>query len=196
MGFTATDVLEFIKENDVKFIRLAFCDLFGQQKNIAIMANKLPEAFERGVCVDISAVSGFMGADDADIFLVPDPDTLSILPWRPSHGGVVRLFCDMRRADGRPYAGDGRHLLRTAVEKAAKIGYTCQIGCESEFYLFELDEQGAPTPRPQDEAGYCDMAPLDKGENVRREICLALEDMGIQEADTVRILGFEFDYLR
>ncbi|WRS27697.1 glutamine synthetase family protein [Oscillospiraceae bacterium MB08-C2-2] len=180
MAFTVSEVLEFVQENDVKFIRLAFCNLFGVQKNISIMAGELPDAFERGVCIDTASVEGLVGEEDGDIFLFPDPATLSILPWRPSHGRVVRFFCEIRRADGSPSEEDGRKLLQNAVQKATDLGYTCQIGCECEFYLFELDETGVPSKKPQDTAGYCDIAPLDKGENVRREICMSLEDMGIQ----------------
>ena len=179
MGFTVSQVLEFVQENDVKFIRLAFCNLLGMQKNIAIMTQELPRAFESGICIDTSAAAGFVPGESHDILLFPDPDTLTILPWRPSQGRVVRMGCEMLYADGTPYPGDGRALLHKAASRGLELGYTCDIGCECEFYLFQLDDAGAPTLIPHDQAGYCDMAPLDKGENVRREICLALEDMGI-----------------
>ena len=111
MGFTVSQVLEFVKENDVKFIRLAFCNLLGMQKNIAIMAQELPRAFESGICIDTSAAAGFVPGESHDILLFPDPDTLTILPWRPSQGRVVRMGCEMLYADGTPYPGDGRALL-------------------------------------------------------------------------------------
>lgn len=176
---TAADVLQFVRENDVKFIRLAFCDIFGTQKNIAIMPDQLSRAFETGISFDASAVRGFPAAAKSDFFLIPDPNTLSILPWRPSHGRVVRLYCNIHYPDGRPFEGDGRYLLRKTVDKAQNAGYTFRIGPECEFYLFLTDEAGYPSITPHDRAGYCDMAPYDRGENVRREICLMLEEMGI-----------------
>lgn len=180
MNCTMAEVLQFVKENDVKFIRLAFCDIFGTQKNISIMPAELPRAFESGISFDASAIHGFMNVEESDLFLVPDPATLSILPWRPTQGRVVRMFCDIKRPDGTSFEGDTRNLLRLAVKKAENMGCQCKIGAECEFYLFELDETGEPTLVPHDHAGYFDMAPLDKGENVRREICLTLEEMGIQ----------------
>lgn len=180
MNNTMSEVLEFIKENDVKFIRLAFCDIFGTQKNISIMPDELPRAFEYGISFDASAISGFMNVEESDLFLIPDPVTLSVLPWRPSHGRVVRFFCDIKHPDGTSFEGDGRNILRKAIRKADEMGYNCKIGSECEFYLFQLDEKGVPTQVPHDYAGYCDIAPSDKGENVRREICLTLEEMGIK----------------
>jgi glutamine synthetase len=180
MNYTMTEVLQFIKENDVKFIRLAFCDIFGIQKNVSIMPEELPRAFEYGISFDASAISGFMNVEESDLFLVPDPVTLSVLPWRPSHGRVVRFFCDIRRPDGAPFEGDGRYILKKTLREIETSGYSCRIGAECEFYLFQLDEKGLPTLIPHDAAGYCDIAPLDKAENVRREICLTLEEMGIK----------------
>ncbi|MDR1066228.1 MAG: glutamine synthetase family protein [Clostridiales bacterium] len=176
MSFSISSALEYVKDNDIKFVRLAFCNLFGIQKNIAIMASELERAFEKGVRVDAPASNGFVGDD---MFLFPDPSTLTMLPWRPAHSGVARLYCSMRRSDGSPRPEDGRELLRRAIGKLDKMGYKCDIGSECEFYLFQLDETGAPTLTPHDDANYCDFAPRDKGENVRREICLALMDMGI-----------------
>ena len=180
MSDTMQEVLRFTEENDVKFIRLAFCDIFGIQKNISIMPGELPRAFSSGICFDASAFRGFMNIEHSDLLLMPDPSTLSILPWRPSQGRVVRFFCDIRYPNGEPFEGDGRHILREAEARARAQGLTCKIGTESEFYLFERDEQGRPTLTPHDRAGYFDIAPLDKGENVRRQICLTLEEMGIQ----------------
>ena len=180
MNDMVSEVLKFVEENDVKFIRLAFCDIFGTQKNVAIMPEELPRAFETGISLDASSVRGFFNARETDLFLVPDPGTLSILPWRPSHGRVVRLFCNIRYPDGRIFEGDCRNILRKAAARAASMGYVCKIGSECEFYLFQTDENGDPTMIPQDRAGYCDIAPRDRGENVRREICLTLEQMGIR----------------
>ncbi|MCI8349827.1 MAG: glutamine synthetase [Oscillospiraceae bacterium] len=176
---TAKEALRFVQENDVKFIRLAFCDLFGVQKNIAIMPGELARALEAGIPFDASAVPGFWGAGGEDLLLIPDPATLSVLPWRPSQGRVVRFYCRICHLDGSPYEGDTRWLLRQAVAVLGQQGYSCRVGAACEFYLFLLDEQGNPTRLPQDRAGYCDIAPLDKGETVRREICLTLEEMGL-----------------
>jgi glutamine synthetase len=179
MTNTMKEVLQFTRENDVKFIRLAFCDIFGVMKNISIMPEELPRAFESGISFDASAIESFMNVDESDLLLFPDPTTLSVLPWRPSHGRVIRLFCNIKYPDGKPFEGDLRYLLKEAVTRAERIGYQSKIGVECEFYLFKLDENGNPTLNPQDDAGYFDIAPWDRGENVRREICLTLEEMGV-----------------
>jgi glutamine synthetase len=180
MTYTIKEVLQSVKENDVKFIRLAFCDLLGVQKNISIMPDELDRAFETGISFDASAISGFMNVEKSDLFLYPDPGTLSILPWRPQQGRVVRFFCDIRHPDKRDFEGNTRNILRQAIQRAEKMGYICRIGAECEFYLFKTDENGNPTDIPYDNGSYLDIAPLDKCENVRREICLTLEQMGIK----------------
>lgn len=174
-----TDILQFVAENDVKFIRLAFCDLFGMQKNISILADEMETAFADGVSFDASAIAGFCGVADSDLLLKPDPSTILLLPWRPQQGRVARFYCSIYRPDGHPFAYDTRAMLRRAVDDCRKAGYECRIGAESEFYLFKTDEDGEPTRQPFDKGGYFDMAPLDKGENIRREICLTLEEMGL-----------------
>ena len=138
MKITASEVMTFVKENDVKFIRLAFCDMFGNLKNVSIMPEELPRAFGTGISFDASAVRGFLNAGESDLFLVPDPSTLSILPWRPTHGRVIRLFCDIRRPGGQPFEGDMRQFLRRAAGEAQKLGYRPSIGSECEFYLFQI----------------------------------------------------------
>ena len=180
MTHTLDQLLRFVEENDIKFIRLAFCDMFGVQKNIAIMSGQLRHAAEQGVSFDASAIPGFANVAESDLFLQPDLDTFALLPWRPSEGCVGRLFCDVRYPDGRPFEGDGRALLRSTEQAAAKEGYHFLLGPECEFYLFETDEHGQPTRTPFDQGGYFDLAPIDRGENVRRNICLTLEEMGIQ----------------
>ncbi|MCI9413748.1 MAG: glutamine synthetase [Clostridiales bacterium] len=189
MELTAADAMEFIRDNDVKFIRLAFCDIFGTLKNCAVMADELPRAFADGFGFDASSVPGFASIDQSDMLLFPDPSTLALLPWRPQQGRVARFYCDIRYPDGRPFEGDGRRLLKKTVEMTREKGYTCRVGAECEFYLFETDERGNPTCRPQDEAGFMDVAPLDRGENVRREICLALEELGIAPVSSHHELG-------
>ena len=177
--YTKNEVIDYVREEDVKFIRLAFTDVHGNPKNISVMPGELPRAFSEGISFDASAIEGFGGEVKSDLVLVPDPATLSPLPWRPSHGRVVRMFCDIRRPDGTYFEGCSRVLLRNAVAEAKKEGLSFGFGAEMEFYLFETDEEGKATDVPFDRAGYMDMAPDDRGENVRREICLTLDEMGI-----------------
>ena len=179
MSYTQKEVLQFVKEEDVKFIRLMFCDVFGKLKNVSIMESELSRAFEVGIAIDASAIAGFGDEAHSDVFLHPDPNTISILPWRPEHGRVVRMFCNITLPDGTPLVSDTRYLLEKAIQEAKKQGYTFRFGTEIEFYLFKLDEFGNKTDIPYDYAGYMDMSPEDKGENIRREICLTLEQMGI-----------------
>ena len=180
MKYTAQEVMQYVEEENVKFIRLAFCDVYGRQKNISIMPGELRRAFTDGMAFDASAIAGFGGEVRSDLFLHPDPSTLSELPWRAENGKVVRMFCDIAQPDGSAFEADTRHLLRMAAEEARAAGYAFSFGAEMEFYLFKTDENGAPTAEPYDQAGYMDIAPMDKGENVRREICLTLEQMGIR----------------
>ncbi len=179
MDYTKKEVLQFVMENDVKFVRLAFTDIFGTLKNISILSSELPRAFDQGISFDASSVDGFMNVEESDLYLHPDPATLAVLPWRPQTGRVVRFYCDITYPDGSPFAGGSRAQLKAAVKDAADMGFTVKIGTECEFYLFEMNELGRPTKIPQDFAGYMDVAPIDKGENVRREICLTLEEMGL-----------------
>lgn len=180
MKYSAQEVMQYVQEEDVKFIRLAFCDVFGRQKNISIMPQELPRAFEHGIAFDASSVAGFGDEAHSDLLLHPEPETLMQLPWRPEHGRVVRMFSSISYPDGRPFECDTRSLLKKAVEEAGKAGFRFDFGAEQEFYLFTLDENGKATKIPYDEAGYMDIAPDDRGENIRREICLTLEQMGIQ----------------
>lgn len=179
MKYTQDEVLQFVKEDDVKFIRLAFCDVSGRQKNISILPGELPRAFERGIPFDGSALEGFGDEASSDLLLHPDPDTLMVLPWRPEHGKVVRMFSGISLSDGRAFPGDTRRLLEKAVAQGEMLGRSFYFGAEQEFYLFKLDQDGQPTHEPYDQAGYMDIAPDDRGENIRREICLTLEQMGM-----------------
>ena len=180
MKYSREEVLQYVAEEDVKFIRLAFCDVYGRQKNISVMADELPRAFDYGIAVDASAIAGFGGEVHSDLFLHPDPSTIFVLPWGPEHGRVVRMFCSVTYPDGTAFAGDARTVLENTVEEARRQGISFAFGSEMEFYLFKKDENGEPTKIPYDNAGYMDIAPYDKGENVRREICLTLEQMGIR----------------
>ena len=178
--YTKNDVLEFISENDVKFIRLAFCDVFGTQKNLAIQPCLLEEAFEAGIPVNASLIAGFGDKTAPDVYLIPDPSTMAVLPWRPSTGRVVRLFCRLHTASGEPFALDARRILKNTVKSLREKELSVFFGAECEFYLFKNDENGEPTDIPLDCGGYLDLAPADRGENVRREICFTLQEMGIK----------------
>mgnify|MGYP002748346508 CR=1 FL=1 len=180
MRYSKQEVMQYVQEEDVKFIRMAFCDAAGRQKNIAIMPEELDRAFQYGIAIDGSAIPGFGGEVHSDLLLRPDPSTLCVLPWRPEHGRVVRMFCAVTQPDGTVIGADARSLLKKTVEDAKKAGLTFAFGTEMEFYLFRLDENGEVTDVPYDQATYMDVAPEDKCENVRREICLTLERMGIQ----------------
>lgn len=180
MSYTSQEILQYIREEDVKFIRLAFCDVYGTQKNISIMPGELERAFTHGIAIDASAIAGFGGEVRSDLYLHPDPSTISVLPWRPEHGRVVRMFCNITYPDSTVFEADTRSILKRAVEKAAAMGYRFDFGPAMEFYLFLQDDLGEPTLTPYDKAGYMDIAPADKGENVRREICLTLEQMGFR----------------
>lgn len=177
--YSRQEVLQYVQEEDVKFIRLAFCDIFGRQKNVSIISSELQRAFDYGIAIDASAIAGFGDVTHSDLLLRPDPETLMLLPWRPEHGRVVRMFCSIVCPDGTPFPCDCRALLKNAVAQAEEKGLKFLFGVEQEFYLFKQDENGAPTKIPYDNGSYMDVAPDDKGENIRREICLTLEQMGI-----------------
>ena len=179
MQYTRYDVEEFVREHDVKFVRLEFCDILGNQKNISVVPQQLPKAFEYGISFDASAVKGFMNVENSDLLLKPDPATMCVLPWRSHDGTVIRMFCDIYKPDGTPFTASGRYILKNACGHAREMGYTCRVGTECEFYLFLADKDGAPTLTPLDRGGYFDIYPLDRGENVRREICNTLTEMGL-----------------
>lgn len=180
MNTSEQELMNYIEEEDVKFIRLSFCDIYGVQKNISIQRSELPTALEKGIGIDASYIFGFGGDYGRDIWLHPESDTITILPWRPEHGKVVRMFCTLTYEDGSPVETDTRALLRRAVKYAKTKGFRFNFKSEMQFYLFKTDDNGNSTGIPYDNAGYMDIAPLDKGENVRREICLTLEQMGIK----------------
>lgn len=187
MKYTPEEVIQFVQEENVRFIRLAFCNVYGKQHNVSIMPSELKRAFAYGIAFDASAVDGFGGEIRSDLLLHPDPSTLIQLPWRPEQGKVMQMFCDISYPDGRAFERDTRSLLKRAVADASARGFQFAFGAEMEFYLFRLDECGEPTRIPYDHAGYMDIVPDDKGETIRREICLMLEQMGFsQRALTTR----------
>ena len=178
--YTREDIIKFVEENDVEFIRLQFTDIFGILKNVAIPKSQLNKALDNQMMFDGSSIDGFARIEESDMYLRPDLDSFVVFPWRPQTGKVARLICDVYKTDGTPFEGDPRHLLKKAVAKAAEMGYTFNVGPECEFFLFNMDENGAPTTDSMDRAGYFDLGPNDLGENARRDIVLTLEDMGFE----------------
>ncbi|WP_019678548.1 glutamine synthetase family protein [Ruminococcus flavefaciens] len=180
MVYSENEILQYIEENDIKFVKLTFCDLHGRLKNISILSSELAVTFEHGVRIAAKKVSGFEAANGRDLYLFPDAKTMTVLPWRPQQGRVIRMFCFIRYKDGTPFEGDSRYFLKKAMKAAVNAGFCFRFGTSCEFMLFLNDENGMPTKVPHDFAGYCDTAPDDKGENIRRDVCLTLEQMGIQ----------------
>jgi len=166
------------RDNDVKFIRLQFTDLFGALKNIAITLDHLETALNNQCMFDGSSIDGFARIEESDMFLHPDPETFTVFPWRPQNGRVARLICDVHGPDGRPFEGDPRRILKKSLKKAADMGYTLNIGPECEFFLFHTDNDGNISVTTHDQAGYFDLGPMDLGEDARRDICLTLDDLG------------------
>lgn len=176
---TADQIMDFVDDNNVKFVRFSFCDMFGTQKNIAVLASDLPKALADGVSFDGSSIPGFMQVEESDLVLKADLSTATILPWRPTEGRVMQLLCEVHRPDDKPFAGNCRALLRDVNKQFREMGLKVNVGAECEFYLFERDDRGRPTHIPIDRGGYLDVAPLDAGENIRRDICLTMEQMGL-----------------
>ena len=179
MDYSVDEVLKYIEEEDAKFIRLAFRDAFGVQKNISVMPGEVKKAFVEGAPFNAREIAGFENCPYAFMYLKPDASTLSVLPWRPDSGRVLRMFCDVFTPDDQVYDADTRAMLKAAVDKAKAAGISFRFGSEMEFYLFKNDDEGNSTKMPYDRAGYMDIAPLDRCENVRREICLTIERMGL-----------------
>ncbi|MFA5676043.1 MAG: type I glutamate--ammonia ligase [Christensenellales bacterium] len=178
--YTNEDILKLIEQNDVKFIRLQFTDVFGILKNVSITTKQLERVLKHGCMFDGSSIDGFARIEESDMLLLPDPDTFTVFPWRPRPGKVARLICDVYTADRIPYQGCPRNVLKKMLKQTADLGYSINVGPECEFFLFHTDSEGKPTTITQDEGGYFDLAPIDKGEDARRDICLALEEMGFE----------------
>lgn len=178
--FTKEDILSFAKEHDVKFVRLQFSDIFGVLKNVAITVKQLEKAVNNELMFDGSSIEGFVRIEESDMYLRPDLDSWTIVPWRLNDGTVARLICDVYNSDDTPFSGDPRYILRRALAEAEEMGYAMNVGPELEFFLFHTDESGRPTLETQDQAGYFDLAPVDLGENARREMVLVLEEMGFE----------------
>ncbi len=178
--YTKKDILEMVEEEDIEFIRLQFTDLFGSMKNLAITSSHLKKALENKVMFDGSSIEGFVRVEESDMYLYPDYSTFAMFPWRPQHGKVARLICDVYRPDGTCYEGDPRYLLKKVIQEAEEMGYVFQVGPECEFFLYHMDDNGLPTNITHEQAGYFDMGPMDFGENARRDMVLTLEEMGFE----------------
>lgn len=174
------DIFRMVEEEDVEFIRLQFTDMFGMLKNVAITAGQLEKALNNRCVFDGSAIEGFVREEETDMYLHPDLDTFTIFPWRPQQGKVARLVCDVYGPDGTPFEGDPRYILKKVLKEAEELGFYFNVGPECEFFLFHTDEEGRPTTKTHEMAGYFDVAPIDLAENVRRDIVLNLEEMGFE----------------
>lgn len=178
---TKEEIFELVKENNVKFIRLQFTDIFGVLKNVAITVDQLEKAMNNECMFDGSSIEGFARIEESDMYLRPDPDTFVIFPWRPQVGKVARLICDVYTAEGEPFQGDPRYVLKKVIARANAMGYdSFNVGPECEFFLFLTDSDGKPTTITHDNAGYFDLGPIDLGENARRDISMVLDEMGFE----------------
>ncbi len=176
-SYSKEDIRRIVKEEDVEFIRLQFTDIFGTLKNIAVTVSQLDRVLDNKVSFDGASIEGFARVESSDLFLHPDLDTFKIFPWRPQNGKVARFICDICYADGKPFAGDPRNVLKRVIAEAEGMGYTLEVGPECEFYLFQTDDEGAPTILTNEQAGYFDVAPIDLGENARRDMILTMEEL-------------------
>ena len=178
--YTKDQIIQLCKEQDVEFIRLQFIDVLGIHKNVAVTSSQLEKVLSDGMMFDGSSIEGFARIEESDMYLKPDLDTFVIYPWRPQTGKVARFICDVYTPAGEPFDGDPRGILKKQMEEAKKLGYEFNVGNECEFFLFQTDENGRPTTKTNDEAGYFDLDPIDMGTDARRDICLTLEQMGFE----------------
>lgn len=178
-------VLRSVEQRDIRFVRLWFVDILGRLKNFAISPEDLEVAFEEGIGFDGSAIEGFATPEEADMLAFPDASTFQILPWRPSHNGVARVFCDVCTPDRKPFAGDPRDALRRMFRKVEKAGYLLNVGAELEYYYFP-DEH---TPEPLDNVGYFDLSVSDAARDLRRNTVLTLEKMSVPVEYTFHAAG-------
>ncbi|MEK4485283.1 type I glutamate--ammonia ligase [Psychrobacillus sp. FSL H8-0484] len=179
--YTKEDIKKFVQEHEVNFIRLQFTDILGTIKNVEIPVSQLDKALDNKMMFDGSSIEGFVRIEESDMYLVPDLNTWVVFPWITGKGKVARLICDVNKADGTPFAGDPRSNLKRVLKQMEELGFTSfNLGPEPEFFLFKLDAQGEPTLELNDHGGYFDLAPVDLGENCRRDIVLELEEMGFE----------------
>ncbi|GAB6179699.1 type I glutamate--ammonia ligase [Desulfotomaculum defluvii] len=177
---TVQEVIDRAQEYHVKFVRLQFTDIQGSFKNVAVTVEELDRALQSKISLDSAVIEGKYGVRQKDIFLKPDPTTFQVFPWRPREGAVARLICDIVDADGNPYPGCVRSKLRDSLTRLQNNNLELTVGAEIEFFLFQTDQKGHPTHCTHDNAGLCDLTPVDLGENARRDMVLTLEEMGFQ----------------
>ncbi len=178
--YTKADILRIVEEEDVEFLRLQFVDVFGILKNIAVTVAQLDSVLDNRCTFDGAAINGFDTVNVDELVLVPDLDTFTIFPWRPQRGRVARLICDVVYPDGTPFMADSRYILKQVIQKAKEEGLTLNVGPESEFFLFDISDDGEPTTGTKEKGGFFDIGPVDAGENARRDIILALSEMGFE----------------
>ena len=180
-NYTVEDIKRIAKDENVRFLRLMFTDIMGTIKNVEVPVSQLNKVLENKMMFDGSSIEGFVRIEESDMYLYPDLSTWMIFPWESEHGKVARLICDIYNPDGTPFAGDPRGNLKRALKHMQEMGFTAfNLGPEPEFFLFKLDEDGNPTTRVNDVGGYFDVAPVDLGENCRRDIVLELESLGFE----------------
>ena len=182
-NFTKEEIKQSIEENNVEFIRLQFCDLNGQLKNISVPVNQIDKILNNEYMLDGSSIKGFRSIETSDMFFFPDVSTFCVFPWKDDkaqESNVARFICDIHNPDGSPFEGCPRSNLKRVIQKAKDMGYVMNVGPEAEFFLFKKDVDGSPTTTPQDKAGYYSVAPDDKGESIRRQIVGMLSKMGME----------------
>ncbi|WP_010093274.1 type I glutamate--ammonia ligase [Ornithinibacillus scapharcae] len=181
MGYSREEIVQKIKDENVRFIRLQFTDMLGTIKNVEIPLSQLDKALDNKMMFDGSSIEGFVRIEESDMYLYPDLDTFVVFPWTSEKGKVARFICDIYNPDGTPFEGCPRYNLKRNLEKMTELGFDAfNIGTEPEFFLFKLDENGEPSLELNDHGGYFDLAPTDLGENCRRDIVLELEEMGFE----------------
>ncbi len=180
MSTRASEILARAKQESVHFFRLQFTDIDGINKNVEVPESQFEKALDGQIMFDGSSIEGFTRIEESDMLLVPDPDTFQVFPWEAAQGKVGRLICDVARPDGSAFEGCPRGALKRVVEKARTMGYQMMVGPEAEFFLFQGNQDGDPSPRTHDAGGYFDLSPLDLGEETRRDITLVLESMGFE----------------
>lgn len=178
---TREEILKIIEEENVNFFRLQFVDIFGFMKNVAIPRSQIEKALDGQMMFDGSSIDGFVRINESDMYLKPDYDTFTVLPWRDQSGSnAARIICDVHKSDGTPFEGCPRVNLKRVIAEAKELGYTMNVGTECEFFLFARDEDGFSTTDTDDVAGYFDVDPDDSGINCRRKIIETLEEMGFE----------------
>jgi glutamine synthetase len=173
-------VLKKAEQLKVEFVKLQFTDVFGTTKNVALPVKQLEKALDGDVMFDGSSIEGFVRIEESDMYLKPDLDTFTLIPWQSEYGNVARLVCDVYLPNGKPFPGDPRSNLKRIIKEAEDAGFVMNAGPEAEFYLFERDGDGRPTTESKDKGGYFDLSPVDMGDEVRRAMVTSLEDMGFE----------------